>query len=162
MKAKLPKISDRRFTKGFTLIEVVLAIALILILEIAFYPSYKLWQQQSKIMKLNSACHYLRLELSAMQTRSFYIKDKYLQSLKIHSDGQGYDLYINQGKTKTVMLSKVGWGCLKLFCINKIQFLPGGVPKAYAKIIVQLRDDDKVKKIVEVQPVTGRIVIKDE
>jgi len=161
MKAKLPKIHGRYFANGFTLIEVVIAVALILILEIAFYPSYKLWQKQIKIMKLNSACHYLSLELSAMQTRSFYIKDKHRQILKIHNDGQGYDLYLEQGKTKTVKLSKVGWGCLKLFCINNVQFLPGGVPKAYAKIIVQLRDDNKVKKIVEVQPVTGRIVIKN-
>ena len=31
-----------------------------------------------------------------------------------------------------------------------------------SKIIVQVRDEEKLKKTVEVQPISGRIVVKDE
>lgn len=147
---------------GFTLIELVLVLAFILLVAATFYPMYNLWCQKAKLVQLNNVCHYLRLELSAMHTRSFYFTDKNRQILKIHNDGQGYDLFGGQDKTKTIMLSKLGWGCVKLFCINSVQFLPGGVPQSYAKIIVQLKEDARIKKIVEVQPVTGRIVIKNE
>jgi len=97
-----------------------------------------------------------------MQNRAIYINDGYIQSMKVHSDGSGYDLNKGTEQIKTVKLSQLGWGCLKLFCINDVQFLSGGVPKVYSKIIVQVRDDENLKKIVEVQPVTGRIVVKDD
>ena len=97
-----------------------------------------------------------------MQTRSLYVNDGLVQSIKVYSDGSGYDLNKGSKKIKSVKLSQLGWGCLKLFCINDVQFLPGGVPKVYSKIIVQVRNEEKLKKTVEVQPISGRIVVKDE
>jgi prepilin-type N-terminal cleavage/methylation domain-containing protein len=148
--------------KGFTLVEVVIALAVLLTTEAVFYSSYEVLQKRARTIKLNNACNLLVLELSAMQTRAFYVNDGLTQSIKVHTDGSGYDLNKGTEQTKTVKLSQLGWGCLKLFCVNDVQFLPGGVPKVYAKIIVQVRDDEKLKKIVEVQPVTGRIVVKDD
>ena len=152
---------NRTRYKGFTLIEVVIALSLFSLLELCFYPSYKVLQNHAKILKLNNACNYLMLELSAMRTRAFYINDKRIQILKIYSDGKGYQVNMEQGKNKTVMLEDFDWGCINLFCSTSIQFLPGGAPKSYAKIIMQLTDDPEIKKIVEVQPITGRIVVKD-
>jgi len=152
----------RKHIKGFTLVEVVITLAILLITEAACYCGYDMLQKRSKIIKLNNASNLLVLELSAMQTRAFYVNDGYIQSLKVYSDGSGYDLNKGTEQIKSVKLSQLGWGCLKLFCVNDVQFLPGGVPKVYAKIIVQVRGDEKLKKIVEVQPVSGRIVVKDE
>ena len=148
--------------EGFTLVEVVIALAVFLSMEVGFYSGYQMLQQRAKIIKLNNACNLLVLELSAMQTRALYVNDGFVQSIKVYSDGSGYDLNKGSKKIKSVKLSQLGWGCLKLFCINDVQFLPGGVPKVYSKIIVQVRDEEKLKKTVEVQPISGRIVVKDE
>jgi len=131
-------------------------------MEIVFYSGYEVLEKKAKVLKLTNACNLLVLELTAMQNRAIYVNDGYIQSMKVHSDGSGYDLNKGTEQIKTVKLSQLGWGCLKLFCINDVQFLSGGVPKIYSKIIVQVRDDEKLKKIVEVQPVTGRIVVKDD
>lgn len=152
---------NRKGHQGFTLIEVVIALSLFSLLEVCFYPGYQVLQNHAKILKLNNACNFLTLELSAMQTRAFYVNDNHIQILKIHSDGKGYDLSMEQGENKTVMLAELGWGCINLFCSNNIQFLPGGAPKSYANIIMQLKDTPNIKKVVEVQPITGRIVVTD-
>ena len=60
--------NKRKNIAGFTLVEVVIALAIFLIIEAAFYSGYEMLQKRSKIIKLNNACNLLVLELSAMGT----------------------------------------------------------------------------------------------
>lgn len=110
--------------------------------------------------RIDTICRIMVGELSAMQIRSLYIgQASEVYTLEFLSDGSGFTMKLKGKEVRKVYLSELGLGEYILSGPRSFRYLPGGAPSAYTVISITSRSDSAVCKKIEIQPITGRIVV---
>ena len=151
--------------KGFTLIELIVGLAIFLFMLLIPLPIWEGFLQIAEISKVNSACHLLATDIAYIQEKSLFRNlEEPTYLIMLDRYGDGYTIIKNQTIVKNVKFSEIGLEPVVATCANtnKISFSTNGSPQKAVSVNVYSRKNSSKRKYVDVQPVTGRIVIKDE
>lgn len=147
------------------MLELIAGLAIFLFMLALSLPMWQGFLKISETAKINNASRLLAMDLANIQNKSlfrnlgggtyFIMLDRY---------GDGYAIFKNQKIVKNVIFSKLGLESITATCANtnKISFSTNGSPQRAVCVNVYSRKNNLKRRYVEVQPVTGRIVIKDE
>lgn len=130
--------------------------------------SLPMWQgflEISEMAKVNSACRLLATDIADIQNKSLFRNlEEPAYLIMLDRYGDGYTIIKNQTIVKNVRFSELGLNPVVATCANtnKISFSTNGSPQRAVSVNVYSRKNNLKRKYVEVQPVTGRIVITDE
>lgn len=147
--------------KGFTLLELVAGLALVLGLQAMCYLPCQQLYHYYKLKQLDTACRLLLEDLSAMQAGAFYAAGiRQISTLNVANQGDGYSIS-NVAASKQVRFSALGLGDFQVIGPRTLRFLPGGSPENAGVLHIMSRTDNSLHKELHIQPVTGRVVVKD-
>ncbi|MGE4589153.1 MAG: hypothetical protein AB7E34_06210 [Acidaminococcaceae bacterium] len=152
-------------SKGFALLELVSGLAIFLFMLVISLPLWEGFLQISEMSKVNSACSLLATDIADIQNKSLFKNlDDPVYIIMLDRYGDGYTIVKNQTIVKSVRFSEIGLDPVLATCANtnKISFSTNGSPQRAVSVNVYSRKNSSKRKYVEVQPVTGRIVITDE
>lgn len=161
MEVKQPLVFSRR---GSALVELIAGLAIFLLLQATFIPLWSGLLKVTETVKIDNACRMLAIDIGDLQRKALYNNlggPQYILALDQYGDG--YSIIKNQTTWKRVKFSEIGLKSVIVTCANTnlISFTANGTPKKSASVNVYCKENIAKRKIVEVQPVTGRIVIKD-
>ncbi len=151
--------------KGFTLLELIIGLAIFSFMLVISLPLLEGFLQISEMAKVNSACQLLATDIADIQNKSLFRNlEGPAYIIMLDRYGDGYTIIKNQTIVKSVRFSELGLETIVATCANtnKISFSTTGSPQRAVNVNVYSRKNDSKRKYVEVQPVTGRIVITDE
>jgi len=152
-------------SKGFALLELVSGLAIFLFMLVISLPLWEEFLQISEMSKVNNACSLLATDIADIQNKSLFknLEDP-VYIIMLDRYGDGYTIVKNQTIVKSVRFSELGLDPVLATCANtnKISFSTNGSPQRAVSVNVYSRKNSSKRKYVEVQPVTGRIVITDE
>lgn len=151
-------------SRGAVLVELIAGLAILLLLQATFIPLWSGLLKVTETVKIDDACRMLAIDIADLQNKALYNNlggPQYI--LVLDQYGDGYTITKNQTTWKRVKFSEIGLNPVIVTCANTnfISFTANGTPKKSASINVYCKENTTKRKIVEVQPVTGRIVIKD-
>ena len=150
--------------KGFTLMELVAGMAIFLLLAAGLLPMCEDFFKIAETAKVNSACRLLATDIADVQSKTLYSNlNGPAYVIMLDQYGDGYVIVKNQAVWKNVKFSELGLSPVIATCANtnQISFTENGSPKRAVSVNVYCKESSVKRKLVEVQPVTGRIVIKD-
>ena len=150
--------------KGFTLVELVAGMAIFLLLAAGLLPMCEDFFKIAETAKVNSACRLLATDIADVQSKTLYSNlNGPAYVIMLDQYGDGYVIVKNQAVWKNVKFSELGLSPVIATCANtnQISFTENGGPKRAVSVNVYCKESSVKRKLVEVQPVTGRIVIKD-
>lgn len=150
--------------RGFTLVELVAGMAIFLLLAAGLLPMCEESFKVAETAKVKSACRLLATDIADVQSKTLYSNLRgpaYV--IMLDQYGDGYVIVKNQAVWRNVKFSELGLSPVVATCANtnQISFTTNGSPKRAVSVNVYCRGSSAKRKLVEVQPVTGRIVIKD-
>lgn len=151
-------------SRGFSLLELVIALAVFLSASLCVLPLFSEGARFAQSNKISVACRLLATDMSFVQNKSLYGNlngDSY--SLMLDRYGDGYTVIRGQKVYRKVVFSEKGLAPVIATCAstNKFAFTANGAPKSSASINVYCSNVPNKSKFVEIQPITGRIVIRD-
>ncbi|MHC1719067.1 MAG: Tfp pilus assembly protein FimT/FimU [Acidaminococcaceae bacterium] len=152
-------------SKGFALLELIVGLAIFLFMLVISLPMWEGFLQISEMVKIDSACRLLATDIADIQNKSLFRNlEEPAYVIMLDRYGDGYTIIKNQTTVKNVRFSELGLDSVVATCANtnKISFSTTGSPQRAVSINVYSRNNNLKRKYVEVQPVTGRIVITDE
>ena len=148
--------------KGFTLIEIVAGFGIVCVLGMQLLPMLFSFTNYYRRQKVHTTCRLLVTDLGLLQSLAYYAnRNGQVASLTLEPKGSGYSIYGIKSYKKTVNFAQRGLGDIKIEGLQVARFLPGGVPEQPGSFKIY-HVDNTVKKRVYIQPVSGRIVVKDE
>lgn len=150
--------------KGFTLVELVAGLAIFLLLAAGLLPMWDGLIKIAETAKVNCACRLLATDIADVQNKTLYNNSSGPAFvIMLDQYGGGYIIVKDQTVWKNVKFSEVGLSPVIATCANtnQISFTANGSPKKAVSVNVYCKESSAKRKLVEVQPVTGRIVIKD-
>ena len=151
--------------KGFALLELIVCLAIFLFMLVVSSPLWEGFLQISEMAKVNSACKLLATDIADIQNKSLFRNlEGPVYLIMLDRYGDGYTIIENQIIIKNVRFSEIGLDPVVATCANtnKISFSTTGSPQRAVSVNVYSKKNNSKRKYVEVQPVTGRIVITDE
>lgn len=147
---------------GFTLIELLAYLSIYTLVLALLLPGYqKLTEVQQKI-EMDGFCRSMATDITNLQQASLW-NNSLKNKLILNMSEQSYSVYLGGEIIKHVQLGKVGAGKLYFYSPNtqSIAFSDEGAPKMYFFVSIKNRQMPKLTKKLEVQPVTGRVVVSD-
>ncbi len=154
--------SKRR--NGFTLVELLVYISLYFLLALLLYPGTERFDKMRQRMEMENFCQSFAADITALQQVSFWHSTLQKQSkITLDLSSQSYAVYRSGLLNKVVNLKKISQGKLYFYSPNTsvIRFSDEGAPQAYFAVQIKNRQLPQLVKKIEVQPVTGRVVISD-
>lgn len=154
-----------RSSKGFALLELIVGLAIFLFMLVTSLPMWEGFLQISEMAKIDSACRLLATDIADIQNKSLFRNlEGPAYVIMLDRYGDGYTIIKSQTIVKNVRFSKLGLDPVVATCANtnKISFSTTGSPQRAVSVNIYSRKNNLKRKYVEVQPVTGRIVITDE
>lgn len=151
--------------KGFALLELIAGLSIFFFMLVISLPMWQGFLEISEMAKVNSACRLLATDIADIQNKSLFRNlEEPAYLIMLDRYGDGYTIIKNQTIVKNVRFSELGLNPVVATCANtnKISFSTNGSPKRAVSVNVYSRKNNLKRKYVEVQPVTGRIVITDE
>lgn len=144
--------------------ELTAGIAMFLLLAAGLLPMCEEFFKIAETAKVNSACRLLATDIADVQGKTLYSNlsgPAYV--IMLDQYGDGYVIVKNQSVWKNVKFSELGLSPVIATCANtnQISFTANGSPKRAVSVNVYCKESSAKRKLVEVQPVTGRIVIRD-
>ena len=152
-------------SKGFALLELIVGLAIFLFMLVISLPMWEGFLQISEMAKIDSACRLLATDIADIQNKALFRNlEGPAYVIMLDRYGDGYTIIKNQTIVKSVRFSELGLETIVATCANtnKISFSTTGSPQRAVNVNVYSRKNNSKRKYVEVQPVTGRIVITDE
>lgn len=151
--------------KGFALLELIAGLAIFLFMLVISLPMWQGFVQISEMAKVNNVCRLLATDIADIQNKSLFRNlgdPAYLIMLDRYGDG--YKIIKDKTIVKNVRFSELGLDPVIATCANtnRISFSANGSPQRAVSVNVYSKNNNLKRKYVEVQPVTGRIVIEDE
>lgn len=151
--------------KGFALLELIAGLSIFFFMLVISLPMWQGFLGISEMAKVNSACRLLATDIADIQNKSLFRNlEEPAYLIMLDRYGDGYTIIKNQTIVKNVRFSELGLNPVVATCANtnKISFSTNGSPQRAVSVNVYSRKNNLKRKYVEVQPVTGRIVITDE
>lgn len=151
---------SRGFKQGSLLLELILGSAMVLTIWVASLPAVQGFVRAGKVVKLNAATKLLAMDIVEVQRKSIYqnVGNKYF--LSIANDGKSYKIFCNTKVIKKIQFhSRWGEGVQISSLSKRISFSSNGTPEQYSNLKLTLAKTPKLVQYIEVQPVTGRVVI---
>lgn len=151
--------------KGFALLELIAGVSIFFFMLVISLPMWQGFLEISEMAKVNSACRLLATDIADIQNKSLFRNlEEPAYLIMLDRYGDGYTIIKNQTIVKNVRFSELGLNPVVATCANtnKISFSTNGSPQRAVSVNVYSRKNNLKRKYVEVQPVTGRIVITDE
>ncbi len=151
--------------KGFALLELIAGLSIFFFMLVISLPMWQGFLEISEMAKVNSACRLLATDIADIQNKSLFRNlEEPAYLIMLDRYGDGYTIIKNQTIVKNVRFSELGLNPVVATCANtnKISFSTNGSPQRAVSVNVYSRKNNLKRKYVEVQPVTGRIVITDE
>lgn len=151
--------------KGFALLELIAGLSIFFFMLVISLPMWQGFLEISEMVKVNSACRLLATDIADIQNKSLFRNlEEPAYLIMLDRYGDGYTIIKNQTIVKNVRFSELGLNPVVATCANtnKISFSTNGSPQRAVSVNVYSRKNNLKRKYVEVQPVTGRIVITDE
>jgi len=151
--------------KGYALLELIACLTIFSVLLIAMLPMCKGILRISETSKIETVCRLLAVDIADIQNKSLCSNiDSPAYIIMLDRYGDGYTIFKNQAILKKVKFSEIGLDPVVATCANtnKIAFSTTGSPKTAVSVNVYNKNNATKRKFVQVQPVTGRIVIEDE
>lgn len=151
--------------KGFALLELIAGVSIFFFMLVISLPMWQGFLGISEMAKVNSACRLLATDIADIQNKSLFRNlEEPAYLIMLDRYGDGYTIIKNQTIVKNVRFSELGLNPVVATCANtnKISFSTNGSPQRAVSVNVYSRKNNLKRKYVEVQPVTGRIVITDE
>lgn len=151
--------------KGFALLELIAGVSIFFFMLVISLPMWQGFLEISEMAKVNSACRLLATDIADIQNKSLFRNlEEPAYLIMLDRYGDGYTIIKNQTIVKNVRFSELGLNPVVATCANtnKISFSTNGSPQRAVSVNVYSRKNYLKRKYVEVQPVTGRIVITDE
>ena len=150
---------------GLALLELIAGMAIMSFLLLLSLPLWKGFLQISEMAKVNAACRLLAADIADVQDKSIFRNlDGPVYLIMLDRYGDGYTVFKNQIIWKNVKFSRLGLDSILVTCANtnRISFSTNGSPQKAVRVNVFSRKNNARIKYVDIQPVTGRIVITDE
>lgn len=150
--------------KGFFLLEITMGMGLLLLVLFLVLPLWQLFAHFTVVAALDRACQLLASELTTLQINTLYNgQGEQLPYLLLEQDGSGYMIFDSQRRIRSVSFAACGLKDIAVTCsaTKKLGFSNNGGPQKAVTLKVNNTKTGE-KKFVEVQPVTGRVVITDE
>lgn len=151
--------------KGFAILELIAGLSIFFFMLVISLPMWQGFLEISEMAKVNSACRLLATDIADIQNKSLFRNlEEPAYLIMLDRYGDGYTIIKNQTIVKNVRFSELGLNPVVATCANtnKISFSTNGSPQRAVSVNVYSRKNNLKRKYVEVQPVTGRIVITDE
>ena len=151
--------------KGFALLELIAGLSIFFFMLVISLPMWQGFLEISEMAKVNSACRLLATDIADIKNKSLFRNlEEPAYLIMLDRYGDGYTIIKNQTIVKNVRFSELGLNPVVATCANtnKISFSTNGSPQRAVSVNVYSRKNNLKRKYVEVQPVTGRIVITDE
>ena len=151
--------------KGVALLELIAGLSIFFFMLVISLPMWQGFLEISEMAKVNSACRLLATDIADIQNKSLFRNlEEPAYLIMLDRYGDGYTIIKNQTIVKNVRFSELGLNPVVATCANtnKISFSTNGSPQRAVSVNVYSRKNNLKRKYVEVQPVTGRIVITDE
>ena len=151
--------------KGFALLELIAGLSIFFFMLVISLPMWQGFLEISEMANVNSACRLLATDIADIQNKSLFRNlEEPAYLIMLDRYGDGYTIIKNQTIVKNVRFSELGLNPVVATCANtnKISFSTNGSPQRAVSVNVYSRKNNLKRKYVEVQPVTGRIVITDE
>lgn len=147
---------------GFTLVEILTYVSIYLLLTLLVAPCVASVTNLRQRAEMDGFCQQLAADVTALQQASLWgsgLQNK----LVVNLNNQSYAVYREGQLTKKVQLQTIGQGKLYFYSpsTTSVRFSEEGAPQSYFAVLIKNRQQPRLVKKFEVQPVTGRVVISD-
>ena len=158
---KTRSLSREADARAFTVIEVLVALGICLSVLLVAFPAatnFYVWQAHQEL-KLAAAT--LSTAILQEQHHAICAGGSSGDYLMKHKDGLHYRIYRDMSPSGTVQLTHASRQKVHIETteLDVISFKASGVPRYYGQLLLRHEDLPKETLLLQVQPITGRVVI---
>ncbi len=147
----------RRGERGSFLAELLAATALLLVVGSFILQQGASYQRAYRRAQVQTAAEGLAADLRLLQQQAYFSEGS-MESIRGAGDKAGYVWYAASGQ-RPRSFAAMGCDGVELVRSSTVRFNKGGVPSSQASYVLGHRAEPACQYLIEVQPVTGRVVV---